>query len=151
MTKEDVVKEVSKRTGVEKIAVQAIVEAFMELVKDSMVKDKNIYFRGFGSFIVKKRAKDIGKKHRSLKADIDMLIDSLEQNPLQGEPLGKDCYKVRMAITSKGKGKSGGARIISYVYVLNEQIFLMDIYDKSERDNISDKEIKDYIKNLPIL
>lgn len=55
-----------------------------------------------------------------------------------------------MAITSKGKGKSGGARVISYVYVLNEQIYLMDIYDKSERDNISDNDIKAYLKNLPI-
>lgn len=54
----------------------------------------------------KKYAKRIGKKHRSLKSDIEALIISLEQNPLQGEPLGQDCYKVRMAITSRPKVKA---------------------------------------------
>jgi len=89
----------------------------------------------------KKHAKDIGKKHRSLKADIDTLIGSLEQNPLQGEPLGKDCYKVRMAITSKGKGKSGGSRVITCVKVVDQNVYLLSIYDKSEKENISDKEL----------
>jgi len=60
----------------------------------------------------KKHAKRIGKKYHSLKADISNLIASLEQEPLQGEPLGKDCYKVRMAITSKGK-----ERWLSYNYL----------------------------------
>ena len=89
----------------------------------------------------KKQAKDIGKKHRSLKTDIDTLIGSLEQNPLQGEPLGKDCYKVRMAITSKGKGKSGGSRIITCVKVVAKNVYLLSIYDKSEKENISDNEL----------
>ena len=54
----------------------------------------------------KKHAKSIAKKHHSLKSDLGKLIASLKENPIQGKPLGKDCYKVRMAITSKGKGKS---------------------------------------------
>jgi len=57
MTKADIVIEISKNTGIEKQIVQEIIEAFMETVRNSLVKDKNVYLRGFGSFIVKKRAK----------------------------------------------------------------------------------------------
>jgi DNA-binding protein HU-beta len=56
MTKADIVNEVSKATGLEKFNVQNVVEAFMESVKGSLAKEKNVYLRGFGSFIVKKRA-----------------------------------------------------------------------------------------------
>ena len=56
MTKADIVNEISKNTGIEKITVQKTVEAFMEAVKDSLVTNKNVYLRGFGSFIIKKRA-----------------------------------------------------------------------------------------------
>jgi len=57
MTKADIVNEIAKNTGIEKVAVQKTVEAFMETVKDSMISGSNVYLRGFGSFIVKKRAK----------------------------------------------------------------------------------------------
>ena len=56
--------------------------------------------------------------------------------------LGNDCYKIRFAISSKGKGKSGGARLITYVRVLENTVFLLDIYDKSQQATISDKELK---------
>ena len=66
MTKADIVNEISKNTGIEKVTVQKTVEAFMETVKDSLVKEKNVYLRGFGSFIVKERAektaRNISKK-----------------------------------------------------------------------------------------
>jgi DNA-binding protein HU-beta len=71
MTKADIVNEVSKTTGIEKITVQKSVEAFMEVIKDSMVKDKNIYLRGFGSFIVKKRAK---KTARNISKNTTIII-----------------------------------------------------------------------------
>lgn len=58
-----------------------------------------------------------------------------------GNPIGKDCYKIRIAISSKGKGKSGGARLITYVRIARSRVYLMDIYDKSEQANISDKEL----------
>lgn len=99
----------------------------------------------------KKHAKSIGKKHHSLKSDIEALIGSLEQNPLQGEPLGKDCYKVRMAITSKGKGKSGGSRVITCVKVVDKDVYLLTIYDKSEKENISDKELDELLKIAGLL
>ena len=71
MTKADIVNEISKSTGIEKISVQKTVEAFMETIKDSMVKDKNIYLRGFGSFIVKKRAK---KTARNISKNTTIII-----------------------------------------------------------------------------
>lgn len=70
-----------------------------------------------------------------------MVIDELIENPTLGTPIGKDCYKLRFAITSKGKGKSGDARIITYVRVVRQTVFLMDIYDKSEQATITDKEL----------
>ena len=70
-----------------------------------------------------------------------MLLDSLEVNPKQGIPLGKDCYKIRLAIASKGKGKSGGARVITCVKVVKQTVYLLSIFDKSEFENISDEEL----------
>ncbi len=61
MTKADIVSEIAKTTGVEKVQVQTIVEAFMESVKNSMAANNNVYLRGFGSFIVKKRAQKVAR------------------------------------------------------------------------------------------
>ena len=61
MTKADIVNEISEKTGIEKMAVQATVEAFMKTIRNSMVEGKNVYLRGFGSFIVKRRAEKTGR------------------------------------------------------------------------------------------
>ena len=61
MTKADIVSEIAKSTGVEKVQVQAIVEAFMESIKTSLTQNNNVYLRGFGSFIVKKRAQKVAR------------------------------------------------------------------------------------------
>ena len=71
MTKADIVNEISKNTGIEKITVQKTVEAFMESVKDSLIKEKNVYLRGFGSYIVKKRAK---KTARNISKNTTIII-----------------------------------------------------------------------------
>jgi DNA-binding protein HU-beta len=71
MTKADIVNEISKNTGIEKITVQKTVEAFMEAVKDSLVTNKNVYLRGFGSFIIKKRAK---KTARNISKNTTLII-----------------------------------------------------------------------------
>ncbi len=89
-----------------------------------------------------KQLKRLSKKYPSLKKDILLLIEELEINPVKGTPLGNNFYKVRMAITSKGKGKSGGARIITLVKVSKEKVYLASIYDKNEQADISDKELK---------
>jgi len=94
----------------------------------------------------KKHAKRIAKKHHSLQSDLSTLIDSFESNPTQGEPLGKDCYKIRLAIASKGKGKSSGSRVITCVKVVEENIYLIAIYDKSKKETISDKELDALLK-----
>ena len=71
MTKADIVNEVAKATGIEKIAVQNVIESFIESVKDSLAQDNNVYLRGFGSFIVKKRAK---KTARNISKNTTLII-----------------------------------------------------------------------------
>jgi DNA-binding protein HU-beta len=61
MTKADIVNEISEKTGIEKMTVQATVEAFMKTIRNSMIEGKNVYLRGFGTFVVKKRAEKIGR------------------------------------------------------------------------------------------
>lgn len=95
-----------------------------------------------------KEVKALSKKYASLKNDLDTLGQELLVNPFLGEPLGKDCYKVRMALTSKGKGKSGGARVITCVKIIQERIFLLAIYNKSEMENIDDITLKERLKFL---
>nr|WP_235904297.1 type II toxin-antitoxin system RelE/ParE family toxin [Arcticibacter tournemirensis] len=58
--------------------------------------------------------------------------------------MGDNCFKIRIAIASKGKGKSGGARVITHVLIKEETVFLLSIYDKAEREAISDKDIKEH-------
>ena len=89
-----------------------------------------------------RKLKRLAKKYKSLAKDLASIIDELSENPTMGTAIGKDCYKIRVAISSKGKGKSGGGRLITYVRVINETVFLMDIYDKSEQANISAKELQ---------
>ncbi|HEY8937793.1 MAG TPA: type II toxin-antitoxin system RelE/ParE family toxin [Cyclobacteriaceae bacterium] len=98
--------------------------------------------------IFKKQAKRLVKKFPSLKNELQILIDDLAIKPEQGTSLGNHCYKIRIAISSKGKGKSGGARIITHVQIINQKVFLLSIYDKSEQDNITDKEISDMLKPI---
>ena len=71
MTKADIVNEISKNTGIEKVTVQKTVEAFMDSVKDSLSGKKNVYLRGFGSFIIKKRAK---KTARNISKNTTIII-----------------------------------------------------------------------------
>ena len=75
-------------------------------------------------------------------------FDELAQNPTKGISLGNDIYKIRLSIQSKGKGKSGGARAMTFVQVTENKVTLFSIYNKGEKDSISDKEIKKLIKAL---
>ena len=93
----------------------------------------------------KREAKGLYKKYVSLKNEIGVLIDELGKDPFLGTPIGKDCYKIRLAISSKGKGKSGGARIITYVHIKGETVYLLSIYDKSNQANISGKRLKELL------
>ena len=89
-----------------------------------------------------RQLKILVKKYPSLKNEIEDLIESLENNPIQGDPLANSCYKIRLAIASKGKGKRGGARIITHLQVIEENVYLLAIYDKSYMDTIMDRDIR---------
>lgn len=93
--------------------------------------------------------KDLRSHYHSLKQDYQDFLDSLQKNPLQGTSLGKGIRKVRMAIKDKGKGKSGGARVLTYTALLaveDGKLLLLTIYDKGNRCTMTDKEIKALIK-----
>lgn len=100
----------------------------------------------------KRGAKALRKKYPSFENDYNTFLDELEKNPFSGESLGKHTYKNRMAIASKGKGKSGGARVITYnLQKLNEDevlITLMAIYDKSDIDNVSDAYLRSLVEEI---
>lgn len=95
----------------------------------------------------KKEAKRLTKKYPSVKSDLAELFTKLQENPTIGTPLGNDIYKIRLAISSKNKGKLGGARALSFVKVIQTTVLLFSIYSKGEIDNLSDKEIKELIKD----
>ena len=86
-----------------------------------------------------------------MKSDLENLIISLEENPMQGDELSPGIRKIRMAITSKGRGKSGGARVITYTIVIAEnegRVYLMDIYDKADYSTVDVAIIRDLIHEL---
>lgn len=95
-----------------------------------------------------RKLKRLAKKYKSLSADLSELYAHLAETPTMGDVLGNDCYKIRVAITSKGKGKRGGGRLITHVHVCKNIVYLIDIYDKSEQPNISNKELKLLIELL---
>ncbi len=95
-----------------------------------------------------KELKYLNKKYSSISNDFSELIDLLEENPFQGKPIGKGFYKIRFSISSKGKGKRGGVRIITYLKIVDEVVYLTTIYDKSEKENISQKELDAILTQL---
>jgi len=96
----------------------------------------------------KKQTRHLTRKYPSLKQELAILFDILNTDPKQGIPIGHECYKIRLAIESKGRGKSGGARIITHLHITDTTIYLISIYDKSAQANISDKEILALIKDI---
>lgn len=99
-----------------------------------------------------KRAKDLARKYKSFESDYESFLNELEKNPFGGESLGHHIYKNRMSISSKGKGKSGGARVITYNLrqpTADEIVItLMSIYDKSEISNISDAYLRSLVQEI---
>ncbi len=96
-----------------------------------------------------KELKTLAKKYPALKNDIAELGKLLLENPTTiGKALGKDCYKIRMAITGRNSGKSGGARVITHVVINKGNIYLVSIYDKAEKENITDKLLLSLLKQI---
>jgi mRNA-degrading endonuclease RelE of RelBE toxin-antitoxin system len=92
--------------------------------------------------------KTLAKKYKSLKEDLHDLLLKLSESPMLGVSLGRDCFKIRLSIKSKGKGKSGGARVITNIYISGKLVYLLSIYDKSDQENISDKELDILLSQL---
>ena len=93
--------------------------------------------------------KKLAKRYPSMKDDYAAFLNELRQNPLMGTELGKHLRKVRFPIASKAKGKSGGARVITHTILIQTDganVTLVTIYDKSERENITDKELRQLMK-----
>jgi hypothetical protein len=79
------------------------------------------------------------------KAIFFLLLQSLKEDLSKCIARGNQCYKIRMAISSKGKGKSGGARVISCFKIVQQTVFLLTIFDKSEQESISNKELSELL------
>lgn len=93
--------------------------------------------------------KQLAKRYPSMKDDYKTFLEELRKNPLMGTQLGKKLRKVRFSIASKGKGKSGGARVITHTVIVatdGADITLVAIYDKSEQASITNKELQKLIK-----
>ncbi|MBQ7444230.1 MAG: type II toxin-antitoxin system RelE/ParE family toxin [Bacteroidaceae bacterium] len=92
----------------------------------------------------KRQFKRLNKRYKSLKSDLVTLQTKLLENPFQGDDLGGGVRKIRMAISSKGKGKSGGARVLTLTVLVSgdADVTLLTIYDKDEIDNVSNSYIE---------
>ena len=97
-----------------------------------------------------REVKTLSKKYPSIVNDLESLGDLLTQNPKSGDPIGKNCFNVRMAVASKNKGKSGGARVITHLLVRleGETLYLLKIYDKSDLETILEKELENLLKAI---
>lgn len=100
------------------------------------------------------------KKHASLKDDLVRLEEELLVNPRSGTQIRENMYKVRLAVKSKGKGKSGGMRVITCVLEIKPadiqqesrlNVYLLSLYDKSEEENISERDLRKLIENIQVL
>src|SRR5262245_28728889 len=89
----------------------------------------------------KSQVKRLIKKFPSLKKELSDLSITLSENPAMGTPLGSDTFKIRLAVKSKGKGKSGGMRVITFKIDRNKEVYLLTIYDKSEIALLDDRTI----------
>jgi len=99
----------------------------------------------------KRLFKRLFKKYPSLKADLQELVVNLSEKPSLGIHLGHGIYKIRLAISSKGKGKSGGARVITYVITSDKEVYLVFIYDKGQLDNITKLQIFELLKKAGLI
>ena len=94
-----------------------------------------------------REVKRLSKKYISLKGEIRELVAELEKTPEIGTSLGNNVFKIRLGIESKGKGKSGGARVITYLKTEQGIVYLVSIYDKGEKSTITDSEIQNILES----
>ena len=95
-----------------------------------------------------KNFKTLKKKYKSIKKDVLELVNELEKDPTMGIDLGKNTFKIRIKNSDNNKGKSAGYRVITYCINEENEIFLITIYSKSEKENILDFELKELINKV---
>jgi len=95
-----------------------------------------------------KELKKLAKKYKKISSDLIKFKKEILKNPTLGTPLGNDCYKIRIANSSVPTGKSGGFRIITLIKIQKEKIILLTIYSKTQKENISDEELKAIIEGI---
>jgi mRNA-degrading endonuclease RelE of RelBE toxin-antitoxin system len=99
--------------------------------------------------VFERQSKRLIKKYPSLRNELLKLINELKEEPDKGTFIGHNCYKIRLAIASKGKGKSGGSRVISHLLFKDNTVYLLAIYDKSDVENLTDNEVFELLKMIP--
>lgn len=98
-----------------------------------------------------KDIKALAKRYKSIKSDLAKFLIELSNNPFQGDEIATGVRKIRMAITSKGRGKSGGARVITFNLITTSEegrIYLIEIYDKSDFSSIDVDILKEIISDI---
>ncbi|MCD8297718.1 MAG: addiction module toxin RelE [Prevotella sp.] len=93
----------------------------------------------------------MAKRYRVIADDYEAFLESIKENPLQGTEIAPNIHKIRMAITAKGRGKSGGARVITYNAIVAEnegRIYLLVIYDKADSSNVRMNVVRQIVKDL---
>ena len=95
-----------------------------------------------------KNIKALKKRYKSVKRDVLSLAEELENNPTLGTELGNNTYKIRLKNSDNNKGKSAGYRVITYYINKNQEVFLVTIYSKTDKENILDAELKELIAEL---
>ena len=96
----------------------------------------------------KKEAKRLIKKYPSLRQELIELNVNLISNPVMGTSLGNNTFKIRIGIKSKGAGKSGGGRVITYIVTDSKEVYLLTIYDKAELETVNNLTLKRIINNI---
>ena len=96
----------------------------------------------------KRQLKRLAKKYPSVVNDLRTLAEKVQENPTTGTPLGRDCYKIRLSISSKKAGKSGGARVVTCIKIERDTVFFLRIFDKSEQSTITDKQLTEILKEI---
>jgi mRNA-degrading endonuclease RelE of RelBE toxin-antitoxin system len=95
-----------------------------------------------------RQAKRQVRKYPSLKPELISLVEKLKQNPMMGTAIGNNCYKIRLSIASKNKGKSSVARVITHLHVEKRAIYLLSIYDKEELQNLDNRFILAILQDI---
>ena len=109
--------------------------------KEELQKQEEKIIKIVPTSIFAKAAKKLTKLYKSFPTDLENFTKALQKNPQLGEPLGKNLYKLRMAVQSKQRGKSGGIRVITVVFIQENKVYLLTAYNKSDISSMETKEL----------